>query len=41
MPIRFFTIGGKIDEIKPIADLDDLAFENEIADEIDVVDYLY
>lgn len=35
MPIKFFTIGGQIDAIRPITNLDDLAFENELAKEID------
>lgn len=34
MPIRFFTIGGRVSEIKPL-DVDDLAFEAEIAAQID------
>lgn len=39
MPIKFFTIGGKVDEIRQITNLDDLIFEDEIADEIDVVSF--
>lgn len=36
MPIKFFTVGGQIDAIKPITNLDDLVFENELAKEIDI-----
>ena len=36
MPIRFFTAGGKIDTIKPIDILDDLVFEQELSNEIDI-----
>ena len=39
MPMKFFTIGGKVDEIQPISNLDDLVFEEEIADKINVADF--
>ena len=39
IPIKFFTIGGQIDMIKPIGDLNDLIFEQELADEIDIEEF--
>lgn len=36
MPIRFFTAGGKIDAIRPVDNLDDLVFEQELSSEIDI-----
>ncbi len=36
MPIRFFTAGDKIDAIKPVDNLDDLVFEQELSNEIDI-----
>lgn len=39
MPIKLFTAGGQIDAIKPIDNLDDLVFEQELADEIDVEEF--
>lgn len=34
--IKFFTVGGQIDMIKPIKNLDNLIFEQELVNEIDV-----
>jgi hypothetical protein len=39
IPIKFFTVGGQIDMIKPIGDLNDLIFEQELADEIDIEEF--
>ena len=37
--IEFFTIGSQIDTIKPIENLDDLIFEQELANEIDIEEF--
>lgn len=39
MPLRFFTLGGGIDLIYEIEDLDELKFEDEIASEVDVEEF--
>jgi len=39
MLIKFFTVGGQMDTIKPIKNLDDLKFEQELVDEIDVEEF--
>jgi len=31
MPVKFFTVGGKIEKIKPITDYKKLVFENEVS----------
>ena len=36
MSIKLFTVSGQIDEIKSINNLDNLVFEQELSDEIDV-----
>ena len=36
MKIRFFTVSGKISEIKPIRSVSNLVFEEELANEIDI-----
>ena len=37
--IKFFTVGGQIDTIKPIKNLDDLIFEQELANEINIEEF--
>ena len=39
MPIKFFTIGGQIDDIASL-NVDELVFEEEIAREINVQDFI-
>ena len=39
MSIKLFTVGGQIDAIEPIDDLDNLIFEQELSDEIDVEEF--
>ena len=36
IPIKYFTASDQINTIKPINNLDDLAFEQELSDEIDI-----
>ncbi len=36
MKIRFFTVSGKISEIKPIRSVSNLVFEEELANEINI-----
>ena len=37
--IKFFTVGGQMDTIKPIKNLDGLIFEQELANEIDIEEF--
>ena len=37
--IKFFTVGGQMDMVKPIKNLDDLKFEQELVDEIDIEEF--
>ena len=39
MPIKFFTAGDKIDAVKPIDNLGNLIFEQELSKEIDVEEF--
>jgi hypothetical protein len=36
MPVKFFTLGGDKTKIKPITDVKDLVFEEELKEEIDI-----
>lgn len=39
MPIKFFTVGGKINAINPVDNLDNLVFEQELSSEIDIEEF--
>lgn len=37
--IKFFTVGDQMDMVKPIKNLDNLIFEQELVDEIDIEEF--
>ena len=38
-PIKYFTVGNQINMIKPIDNLDDLVFEQELSGEINIEEF--